>query len=301
MVHVNVCRVWACACLALECLCSVRRRVAWRVAACVCGTTRTRLPWGPRESRRYAQSLGWTFPICQAACPAGYFCPAGSVAPTTNECSRGQYSLAGAGNCTLCPAGRFGASVRLTSANCTGPCAAGFWCPAGSTGEAPMACALGRYSTGGEGDTACTLCPPGKYGGATMLPSEVCSGDCPSGRFGSVAGNTLPTCSGVCPAGYACPAGSVSATAVLCSAGQYSLTGFAACMPCRAVSRRRCLAAPRGFHPASSARSCAPAPFTPRPAQSVPLQQTVRPHAAAFVALLYATMGRPCDTGARGY
>jgi hypothetical protein len=39
-------------------------------------------------------------------------------------------------------------------------------------------------------------------------------------------------CTGACSAGYACPAGSVSPTALLCTAGTYSPPGSGACLPC---------------------------------------------------------------------
>jgi hypothetical protein len=56
----------------------------------------------------------------------------------------------------------------------------------------------------------------------------------PAGRFGSVSGLSSSSCEGVCSAGYACPAGSTDATAVICGVGQYSVAGAGACTNCSA-------------------------------------------------------------------
>ena len=57
------------------------------------------------------------------------------------------------------------------------------------------------------------------------------SGPCDAGRYGT-EGQTSSTCTGTCSAGYACLAGSTSATQVICPAGQFSLAGAALCSPC---------------------------------------------------------------------
>lgn len=71
-------------------------------------------------------------------------------------------------------------------------------------------------------------CPAGQYGAGNGFPSAVCSGPCDAGRYGS-ASMTASTCQGPCQAGYSCPAGSTSATAVACVAGQFSTSGSAFC------------------------------------------------------------------------
>ncbi len=51
-----------------------------------------------------------------------------------HQCPPGQYSPSpSAPACVGCPPGRFGAGVGLTTALCSGACALGFTCPAGST------------------------------------------------------------------------------------------------------------------------------------------------------------------------
>jgi hypothetical protein len=78
-----------------------------------------------------------------------------------------------------------------------------------------------------------TPCPLGWYNDTSLAGSSFC-GLCAAGSFGGMEGLTSPACSGNCSAGYACPAGSTNATAVMCSAGQYSLSGAASCALCPA-------------------------------------------------------------------
>jgi hypothetical protein len=54
-------------------------------------------------------------------CPKGSFCP-------------------GDGTARLCPGGTYGHSTRLENDECSGPCAAGHFCPAGSTSFNAHAC-----------------------------------------------------------------------------------------------------------------------------------------------------------------
>ena len=137
-----------------------------------------------------------------------------------------------------CPAGRYGATTGLYSDLCTGACAAGHYCPAGSTtpyqimcggshlycpgprmtptgASRPTAVTVGHYTVGGGNVNNNTrydqaLCEAGHYceGGRKM--------QCPGGRFGASAGLANASCTGHCAAGYFCPPGSVSATAVEC-------------------------------------------------------------------------------------
>ena len=58
----------------------------------------------------------------QTKCPAGSYCP-------------------GNGRKVLCPAGKYGSSTGVSSSNCQGNCAAGYNCPAGSTGQFSQSCA----------------------------------------------------------------------------------------------------------------------------------------------------------------
>jgi hypothetical protein len=135
--------------------------------------------------------------------------------------------------CTLsrervaCPAGTYGANAALFTSECSGPCAAGFYCPTGSTSSTEMPCGgsdvycpegssaptpvePGHYTVDGsyEADgwsnrtrTRQLLCPQGHYcvGGVRY--------GCPAGTYSTAFGATA--CDAVCPAGHFCPRGSV--------------------------------------------------------------------------------------------
>jgi hypothetical protein len=187
---------------------------------------------------------------CSGVCTAGYACPAGSTNATVSVCPAGQYSMSGAGSCTMCAAGRFGALPLMADASCTaacpagtfgstsglstpacsGNCTAGYACPAGSI--TPAVCLPGQYSAAGTG--ACSDCAAGRYGNTTGLTTEACTAACAAGFFGGAAGLTTSSCSGSCRAGYACAAGSTNSTASICPAGTFSLTGSSACTGCAA-------------------------------------------------------------------
>ena len=110
--------------------------------------------------------------------------------------------------CVCVSAGYYGAATALTSANCSGPCPAGYGCAAGTT--SPQPCSPGTYSTGGT--VLCNLCPGGVYGDESALRNA--------------------SCSGPCPAGHACPRGTANATAYQCTPGRYSTAGATACTVC---------------------------------------------------------------------
>ena len=50
--------------------------------------------------------------------------------------------------------------------------------------------------------------------------------------LGASVGATSSQCDGACAAGYACPPGSVNATAVVCGLGTYSVGGVSVCLLC---------------------------------------------------------------------
>ena len=74
---------------------------------------------------------------CTAMCPAGFFCPAGSITYTTNVCAAGYYCLAGASSGTqyVVPAG--------------------YYAPPGTGSPNAFACPAGQYSTGIGVELAC--------------------------------------------------------------------------------------------------------------------------------------------------
>ena len=57
-------------------------------------------------------------------------------------------------------------------------------------------------------------------------------------KYGDVGGLTSASCAGPCVAGYACPTGSVTATAQLCQPGTYRWEA-PVCVPCLCLSGSR--------------------------------------------------------------
>ncbi len=104
----------------------------------------------------------------------------------------------------LCPAGQFGAVRGLPSAECSGPCPEGHYCPAGSInatglrcGSAALFCprgsgvpvvaADGYYTEGGAADarTRQQLCEPGYFCAAGQR--HICRRGTFNGAFGLAA------------------------------------------------------------------------------------------------------------------
>ena len=161
------------------------------------------------------QNVSWQLDMCPdsggivnpAACPcfAGTFtfqCPAACpLIPSNNSalwsflCAAGSYKASAcASACTLCPAGRYGNAVGLTSSSCTGPCSAGHYCVAGSTSATQQ--------------------------------------ECPSGTFTSATGSVSAASCQQCPGGHFCPAGTVSWAHLNCGRGSYCPSGSGAPQPC---------------------------------------------------------------------
>ena len=244
-----------------------------------------------------------TAPVCG---DASLYCPEGSTVPTTAdpgyytaggtsvstrthqiECQFGHYCIDGIK--TACPAGRYGQTRRISSETCTGPCPAGYVCPAGSVAlgaddkitdcgssavycpsgsGSPVLVSTGYYTSGGDSPTrhitqtecepGCValvvvvccmqvterltpprMCPPrhycvagekfpcgsGVYGATAGLSTSSCTGPCAAGRFGTTPGQTDDQCEGPCEAGHWCPEGSASSTQEACPAGRYSMAG----------------------------------------------------------------------------
>lgn len=218
---------------------------------------------------RFGNVSGETNSSCSGVCPAGRYCAAGSVTwvdcggseyfcpegtPTKHTVPLGYYSTplsvpytqrytmtqcpAGSycinGNSTLCVAGRYGGFVGMSARDCTGPCVAGYYCPAGSTSGTEHACGSpdrycppssgvyivaedGEYTIGGTEDgrtrTDVMLCEPGSYCVGGM------KSPCPPGRYGCSGHESNPLCSGPCDAGYYCTAGSDSKQQFACGSG----------------------------------------------------------------------------------
>eukprot|EP00520_Triparma_pacifica_P015211 CAMPEP_0118636590 /NCGR_PEP_ID=MMETSP0785-20121206/2709_1 /TAXON_ID=91992 /ORGANISM="Bolidomonas pacifica, Strain CCMP 1866" /LENGTH=657 /DNA_ID=CAMNT_0006527737 /DNA_START=414 /DNA_END=2383 /DNA_ORIENTATION=+ len=133
-------------------------------------------------------------------CDAGWHSESAASSNCT-ICGEGKYSnYSGSAHCTPCPSGRYGASEGLTESACTGPCAEGFACDAGSVSP-----------SGG--------CPLGHW-----LDDEVCT-NCPAGRFGNEHRLRTSKCSGPCLENWFCPEGSTNKTQEACPVHRYCASG----------------------------------------------------------------------------
>jgi hypothetical protein len=170
-----------------------------------------------------------TVPTCSGNCTAGYICAAGSTNSTPTPCQPGQYSDTGAAQCSMCPAGRYGATAALNSSACTAPCPAGYACPTGAFNGTALVCPPGQYAEEGWG--ACQSCPAGQFGQVPALTTAGCSGGCTAGYYcPSGSASMVPCEAGLwsadarrgapcvsnCTAGYFCPSGSSSPTQFAC-------------------------------------------------------------------------------------
>jgi hypothetical protein len=75
---------------------------------------------GPCRAGKYGSTYGATNDSCNGPCSPGYACPAGSNSSAAVLCLAGTYGPGGAGTCSPCPEGRYGANSGLTSSMCSG-------------------------------------------------------------------------------------------------------------------------------------------------------------------------------------
>lgn len=145
---------------------------------------------GPCQKGAYCPS--GSRDAASVTCPPGFECPQGSSLPV--QCSPGMFSEPGASVCSMCAGGTFGSSLGLQTSSCSGACAAGYYCPPGSTNATAILCPMGSY------------CAPGS---SAPLP-------CGGGVLANAVALTSFRCNGACPTGYYCPGMCV---AVVCAVG----------------------------------------------------------------------------------
>ena len=177
---------------------------------------------------------------------AGSYTGPGTTTSSRNQvyqvpCSIGSYCSHGVQ--ALCPPGVFGNASGLTSPACSGPCAAGYYCPSNSTSPqqlpcgdvslycpkgcgSPVVAAPGEYTVG---ETALTRngtlpCAAGNYCVAGVAQP------CPGGRFGCANRISDKGCNGPCNSGFFCPPGSASNQQFPC--GGTAATALAATKYC---------------------------------------------------------------------
>eukprot|EP00929_Paragymnodinium_shiwhaense_P093182 TRINITY_DN5330_c0_g2_i1.p1 TRINITY_DN5330_c0_g2~~TRINITY_DN5330_c0_g2_i1.p1 ORF type:complete len:6836 (+),score=1501.21 TRINITY_DN5330_c0_g2_i1:1561-20508(+) len=171
-------------------------------------------------------------------CPAGYFCPPGTMAQQNDD---GTYTIANAIKCStpgvVCAAGSMNAYSfdivpapgEYINADMSGtiPCPPGYACPGGPGSQMPEICPPGQYQIT-SGAPTCATCTAG----------TICSGFgsdapalCPAGRVCAFPGRDSPTY--VCPAGSFCVPGTLTLNTqsgmpnspVLCPSGTYCIPG----------------------------------------------------------------------------
>lgn len=137
-------------------------------------------PNGPCNAGYYCDGNATQPDPSHRVCPPGHYCELGSGSPT--PCPAGTMSdVSGATNitsCIACTAGYYCEGTANTDV--TGPCAPGYYCPAGQESGTPANynCTEGHYCPGKTGDPV--PCPSGSYQDE-ILQSQ-CK-DCPSGRW----------------------------------------------------------------------------------------------------------------------
>jgi hypothetical protein len=129
-------------------------------------------------------------PSSSTACPAGFLCPWASRAPLA--CPVGSFCPLRSWVATPCPAGTAGLLANLSSAACSGPCPAGYFCPQGSTSWYDFPCGRGSFCP--QGSVGPTLCPSSDAvlgpanGPAMLVDTAACRNHCFSGAPGQWSG-----------------------------------------------------------------------------------------------------------------
>lgn len=152
----------------------------------------------PCDGGKYCSLYGLTQP--EGDCDPGYYCNGSDIQrdPSDKECPVGHYCQSGSPTPTPCPSGTSSNAVKNTLlSDCndcppgfycegtgniiyTGPCAAGFYCPAGQQTATPATynCTMGHYCPGGTGQPV--PCNAGSYQDEQTMSD--CKG-CPAGRL----------------------------------------------------------------------------------------------------------------------
>ncbi len=133
-------------------------------------------------------------------CPAGNYCPRGSVLGLT--CPAGSYCSAGRPSPIPCPKGTYGNRTALVAVNDCWPCDGGTYCDQDGLSSPSGKCDPGFYCTLGSqtsqpSSTSGTggPCPPGGY----CPQGSFASVACPAGRYQNVSGASDMTLCTLCP------------------------------------------------------------------------------------------------------
>ena len=171
-------------------------------------------------------------------------------------CAAGSYLDSFANMCKFCKAGYYGqTSGYIDTPECTGKCASGYYCPAGSTLPTERACGTsnyycpagsawplrvlqGYYTTTTTFDTIVALDALASKSSRTQGSQSLCERGywcqygiripCASGKYGQLSGLVSANCTATCPAGHYCPV--ASPLPIPCPAGYYgNSTGLDQC------------------------------------------------------------------------
>ncbi|CAM5128032.1 unnamed protein product, partial [Natator depressus] len=161
-------------------------------------------------------------------CPAGAYCPPGSLLPT--PCPPGTYSnvsgLKSLKQCLDCPPGLYCDGTNSQAP--TGPCKPGYFCTGAAKTALQHVAMEGYYSLAGAFRPE--PCPLGSF--QPVLGQSLCR-ECPEGTFCNQTGLAEPV---TCPKGHYCPARSI--LPLPCPAGTYTdilgAMGTGSCKPCPA-------------------------------------------------------------------
>jgi hypothetical protein len=142
---------------------------------------------------RYGDTAGLTTDQCTAICPDGYYCPTGSITPTSCPllstsisgativsqcfCAAGAYGPMGPDfspvgpTCTSCPSGSTSSGAYGSSTITTCTCKAGW---TGPNGGPCTQCEAGTFKAA-TGSGECTECLPGTFSAAGSAQCAECS------------------------------------------------------------------------------------------------------------------------------
>ena len=197
-------------------------------------------------------------------CPAGSYCPEGSIGPV--PCPIGTYSnVSGLWNemqCTSCTPGLYCDTPGIVEE--TDVCAPGYFCSGGAENAFWEECPLGYFCP--QQSQSPEPCPQGTFSNVSglMNPSECL--DCTPGTYCLSEGLTEPT--GSCNQGYYCPEGSLSPTEYICPTGLYCPRGSAQPLECLGGSytnvsgAEECSICPESFYCLTVAANYAEIPYT---------------------------------------
>lgn len=195
-------------------------------------------------------------PTSCSKCDPGKFAKAGAT--TCSKCEVGRYaSGTGAGECTLCPTGKYQYPAAKGSAenNCD-DCPEG-WGQANTEQTDCDECATGRYTVS-TGTEACTLCGSGKYLDTVGSTSESQCKACQTGRYQDAGGQS--SCKGCSSGKYQSSTGKTACSS--CAGGKYQVSGGqTSCSSCASGKKSgsgaaSCSSCSAGYYSGSGESSC---------------------------------------------